>query len=295
MKSKIPVSLIVLSIIAILVDCYAGRGFFLMTAMSTLRDNSLLYFGIVLSILILFFGSVISLCKFKKWGYYIFFTLTFVFSFLLLLRDIEYLVKKYITLGVPQIFLMVFFLTFTIYFLKHSTRKLFEKKKSAELSVKWARINVVVIAMFYVVSGIWEYFLGLTQIEWMPRGIYFLLDVYRSYVVNLGRVTILIGILLCIGILFRFKFIRLLALILAWWNLFTVPLIAIWWPIYAVLIKKFFITDSGINPALYSPFYSAILILILTFVRIYIISMLKISKAGHIFYKERQSKNKNNG
>ncbi|MDP3731728.1 MAG: hypothetical protein Q8R31_01680 [Candidatus Omnitrophota bacterium] len=287
MSTKIPIGLIMLTIVAVLMDCYAGRGFFLMTAMSLWLDYSLLYFGTVITLLMLFFASIIGLCKLRKWGYYIFFILTFIFSFLLLLMDIEYLVEKYIALELPQIFLIVFFLTFTIYFLKPSTRKLFERKGKGEqrLSVKWARINVVVIGIFYIISGFWEYFLGLNQMKWMPPGIYFLLDVYRGYAVNLGRVTILVGILLCAGILFRLKFIRLLTLILAWWNLFTAPLIHIGWYIYAILIKGFLVADFWFNR---SEFYSAILILVLTFSRTYIISMLKISKAGYIFLREKQ-------
>lgn len=288
MNTKIPIGLIILSILAILMDCYAGRGFFLMLAMPTaVYLSPILFLAVSLFLLILFISSIIGLIRLKKWGYYIFFSLTFIFSFLLLLMDIEYLVKKYITLGVPQIFLMVFFLTFTIYFLKPSTRKLFGRKKDAGLSVKWARINVILIGMFYLISGIWEYFLGLTQMKWMPPGIYFLLDVYRSYTVNLGRVTILVGILLGIGILYRIKFIRLLALSLAWWNLFTAPLIHIGWNIYAIFIKGFLVTDFWFN---LSSFYLAVLILLLTFIRIYIISMLRISKAGYIFLKENDYK-----
>lgn len=294
MNVKIPIGFIILSIVAILMDCYAGRGFFLMTVMSMLVDNSLLYFGIVLTLLVFFIASIIGLFRLKKWGYYIFFALTFVVSFLLLLMDIEYLVKKDITLEFPQVFLMVFFLTFVIYFIKSSTRKLFEKKINAGLSVKWARINIIIIAVFYLISGIWEYSLCLTQMGWMPRGFYFLLDVYRSYAVTLGCLTILAGMLLYIGVLFRFNFVRLLALILAWWNLLTVPLIHIWWNVYAISIKKFFITDSWLKLPLYSPFHSAILIVILTFMRIYVISMLEISKAGYIFLKEKRLKNSDN-
>jgi len=122
----------------------------------------------------------------------------------------------------------------------------------------------------------------LTQMESTPPGIYFLLDVYRNYAINLGRITILVGMSICISILFRLKFIRLLTLILAWWNLFTAPLIQIWWNIYAISVKEFLVTDSWINLWI----YSTILILIMTVIRIYIIYILRISKAGYIFFKK---------
>jgi hypothetical protein len=130
MNTKTLIGLIILSIVAILMDCYAGYALFLMTAMSIGPDYPLLYFGTVIILLILFFASIIGLCKLKRWGYYIFVALTLVFNLPLLLMDIRYLIKGYITLGVPQIFLMVFFLAFSIYFLKPSTRKLFDKKRS---------------------------------------------------------------------------------------------------------------------------------------------------------------------
>lgn len=131
MPTKMPLSLIIISIVAILMDCYTGRVFFLMLAMPIgFYLSPILLLAIVLFFPAIFISSIIGLFRLKRWGYYIFFTLTFIFSFLLLLRDIEYLVKKYITLGIPQIFLMVFFLTFTIYFLKPSTRKLFGRKKN---------------------------------------------------------------------------------------------------------------------------------------------------------------------
>ncbi len=146
------------------------------------------------------------------------------------------------------------------------------------LSDKWAKINVIAIGIFYIVSGIWEYLVGLTQEESISSGVYFLLDIYRNYAINLGLITILIGICL----LFRAKLIRLAAIILAWWNLFTVPIIGIWWPIYAISIKKFSITNSWF--ALW--IYSIILIFIMTAVRLYIIYVLSMPRAGSIFLKK---------
>jgi len=152
---------------------------------------------------------------------------------------------------------------------------------NTKLSGKWAKINIVIIGIFYIISGIWEHLVGLTQGENYAGGEYFLLDIYRTYTVNLGNITVLIGIGLLVS---RLKFIRLLALTLAWWNLFTVPLITIWWDVYAILIKKFLITDSWSTLL----FHSAILIFILTFIRSYIIYMLQPRKAGYIFLKEQK-------
>lgn len=150
---------------------------------------------------------------------------------------------------------------------------------STQLSEKWAKVNIVLIGVFYLISGIWEYLVGLTQEESIPPGIYFLLDVYRNYAEHLGIITILVGI----GFLIMPKFIRWLVLILAWWNLFTAPIIQIWWYIYAILIKKISVTDSWLDLWL----YTIVLILILTFIRLYIIYTLRISRAGYIFLKKK--------
>ena len=120
--------------------------------------------------------------------------------------------------------------------------------------------------------------MGLTQAESIHTGTYFLLDVYRSYVTIIGWITISVGL----GLLSKINLARLLAIILSWWNLLASPLIEIWWNLYSISIKKFLVTDSW--SALWS--HSFILILIYTFVRLYVIYMLRISKAGHIFLKE---------
>jgi len=148
---------------------------------------------------------------------------------------------------------------------------------------KWAKINIIAIGIFYVISGSWEYLVGLTQEESIPLGAYFLLDVYRKYLEGIGVITILIGIGILCGVFFRLKFIRFLALILAWWNLFTAPIIEIWWSVYSITVKKFSTTDSWLGLWL----HSLILIAIMTVLRLYIIDMLKISKAGFIFLKKR--------
>ena len=150
---------------------------------------------------------------------------------------------------------------------------------NAKLSEKRARLHIIIIGMFYLISGVWEYLVGLTQAESIGSGKYFLLDVYRNYAIILGLGTIIVGIVF----LFKVKIARLLALTLAWWNLFTAPLLDIWWNIYAISIKKFLITDSWRDLWI----ASAVLITIMTLIRFYIIYMLRVSKAGYVFFKKR--------
>lgn len=155
---------------------------------------------------------------------------------------------------------------------------------NTRLSSKWAKINIFFIGIFYLMSGIWECLIGLTQMESTPTGIYFLLDLYRGYTTIIGHITILTGLGLLLGIFFRINLVRVLAIILASWNLFTSPLIEIWWNLYSILIKKFLVTDSWLS--LWG--HSFILILIYSSVRFYIIYILRVYKAGYIFLKEKR-------
>ena len=92
---------------------------------------------------------------------------------------------------------------------------------STQLSEKKAKLHIILIGIFYVISGIFELGVGATQAEGISYRVYFLLDIYRSYLAILGGGTFLIGIL----ILFRINFVRLITIALAWWNLFTAPAI----------------------------------------------------------------------
>lgn len=85
MSTKIPISLIIVSIVAILMDCYTGYAFFLMTVMSLGPDSPILYLSVCILILILFISSIIGVFKLKKWALNIFVTLTLVVNSLLLL------------------------------------------------------------------------------------------------------------------------------------------------------------------------------------------------------------------
>lgn len=145
------------------------------------------------------------------------------------------------------------------------------------LSEKWAKINVNLIAIFYLISGYFEFLL-------MMRGetkSYFLLNIYHSYVGIIGAVTFIIGITL----FFKNRTSRLAALAIAYWNIFTAPLLEIWWITYKIYIKGW--SSRPLSPLLMW-LETGILILIITFIRIYIIYMLRISKAGWIFLKDKQ-------
>ncbi len=78
MEKKIPVTLIIVSIIAVLMDCYAGYNFFLMMAMPMMVSLQYFSYVVVLGIPMLFIISVINLFRLKKWAYMMFFVFTFI-------------------------------------------------------------------------------------------------------------------------------------------------------------------------------------------------------------------------
>lgn len=131
MNTKTLIGLIMLTILAILMDCRAGYVFFLMLAMPTaVYLSPLLFIVVSLSLLILFISSIIGLFQLRKWAYNIFIMLTLIFNSLMSLIYIRDLRRGYNTFTNQLIFLIIFVLIFTLYFLKPSTRKLFDKKKS---------------------------------------------------------------------------------------------------------------------------------------------------------------------
>jgi len=135
-----------------------------------------------------------------------------------------------------------------------------------KMSFKKATVYVGLIGAFYIISGVWEILVGLTQAESIFYGRYYLLDVYRAFAMSLGLITICVGI----GFLFKKSLFRLPVLILAWANLFIAPIVEIWWPVYAILLKKFSSTSSWLGLCL----QSITIIGILTIIRLYIIKKL---------------------
>jgi Zn-dependent protease with chaperone function len=119
-----------ISLIAICVDCYAGYVLLLMFAMPIgyyLSPWLLLF--LVVSILTLFISSIVGLCRLKKWAYWVFFIMTMV-SALFLLYIYIYIysfTKKHFVLNFYQVSLLIFSVSFIIYFLIPSTRRMFDK------------------------------------------------------------------------------------------------------------------------------------------------------------------------
>jgi len=136
--------------------------------------------------------------------------------------------------------------------------------------------HVVMIGIFYLISGVWEVCLGAVQGQYFS-GYNPLLNFYRGYLGMLGMITIIIGILL----FFRVNFARIIAIILAWSNLFIAPA---FWFIWHICIEKM-PSDSVSFPQWL--IYSIVLISILSLIRIYIIRILSISRAGYIFIKKK--------
>lgn len=150
-----------------------------------------------------------------------------------------------------------------------------------QLSRKWAIINVIIIAFFYLISGVWEILVGETQGTGFGGGPYYLMEVHKNYLIILGRITFFVGI----GLLLRINLFRIAALILAWLNLFTAPIVDIWWDIYIGHIKKALTVDWSFE----SIIYMFITILIMAVIRLYIIYMLNASTAGHVFLRKKKN------
>ncbi len=120
--------LVLISLIAICVNCYAGYGLFLMTVMAYGADFPLLYFSTVVLTLVLFIASIIGLFYLKRWARNIFVSITLFLSWGLLDVYLFQLRSKYIKLGIWLVLFIVFIPVFVIYFLLPSTRRLFGSK-----------------------------------------------------------------------------------------------------------------------------------------------------------------------
>ena len=89
-----------------------------------------------------------------------------------------------------------------------------------QLSRNWAIFHVAVIGIFHLISGFWQFLLGAASEEGVVVKASIVSEMYASYLIIFGPITIVIGILL----LFRLNFARLSTIALAWWNLFIGPL-----------------------------------------------------------------------
>lgn len=147
---------------------------------------------------------------------------------------------------------------------------------SKQLSEKWAKRHIMTIGMFYVFSGIWLYLIGGSGETGVSFGDSVLSEIYSTYAVIIGPITVLTGILLMVEL----KLSRLVAIALAWWNLFIGPFVLIFWNMYTISTGKLSSSTSLWVTV-------AIIILIMTAIRLFIIYMLRPSKAGYLFLKEK--------
>ena len=144
-----------------------------------------------------------------------------------------------------------------------------------KLSIRSARIHIITIGIIYLISGLWECLLIMEH----ESNTFSALIVRRQYLTLLGLVTIVIGV----GLITKKNVFRIFAIILAWWNLFTMPIIDFLWSIYTILVIKI----SNVNSWLSFWVWTAAIWIIIIGVHIYIIYMLRISKAGFIFLKDK--------
>jgi hypothetical protein len=122
--------LVILSLIAIGVDCYTGYLLFLMLAMPIGHYLSpILLLLLVISMPTLYLFTIVNLFKLKRWAYWVFYIFTgLLASFLIYIYIcIGGSSKKNFTLHFHQVGLIMFFLVFMAYFLLPSTRKMFNK------------------------------------------------------------------------------------------------------------------------------------------------------------------------
>lgn len=128
MKIKIPIAFTVISLVAVVIDCFAGMllipvysmflGFYL--------SGENLYSARVLFILpsIIFIVSIVGLFTLTKWTRNIFVTITILLHCLLI---VFCLVQPFL---LKAMVLVAFLIIFVNYFLKASTRKLFNDQNS---------------------------------------------------------------------------------------------------------------------------------------------------------------------
>ena len=126
-KKILIIILAIISLLAIMVDCYAGYALFLMTIMWLGVDFTILYFSSVLASLILFFFALIGLFKLKKWAYWVFFSMTLALHSFLVTEYLYFLsIKAIKSLGAGHILPMVSLFVFIVYFLLPPVRRMFK-------------------------------------------------------------------------------------------------------------------------------------------------------------------------
>jgi len=142
------------------------------------------------------------------------------------------------------------------------------------LSIRSAQIHIITIGIIYLISGLWECLLIMEyESSTFPA-----LAVRRQYLTLLGLTTIAIGI----GLIAKKNVFRIFAIILAWWNLFSIPIIDFLWSMYTIRVIKISNLSSWLNFWV----WTVAIWVIITGIRIYVIYMLRVSKAGYVFLKD---------
>lgn len=132
---KRPISLWIFGIMAISVNFYIGYLFlpaFMMLIqyhLAMLLGNN--YYNVFYSLLFLLSICILALLaglfRLKKWAYYIFVALTLLLNFLMFFIHVGNLIDGQFNLRIFSLILIISTVCFIIYFLKPSTRRLFNK------------------------------------------------------------------------------------------------------------------------------------------------------------------------
>ena len=132
---KRPISFWIFGIMAISVDFYIGYLFLPVVMMLTQYHLAMLlgnnYYNVFYGILFLFLIFVLVLlagfCRLKKWAYYIFVILTLLLNFLMSFIYIGKFIEGNFNLRVSTLILIISTICFVAYFLRPSTRRMFNK------------------------------------------------------------------------------------------------------------------------------------------------------------------------
>jgi len=121
--------LILISLTALIIDCYSLYILCLMFSMPVgFYISPFLVWFLWLTVPIFFIYTIIGLFKKEKWAYWVFFvSSSFLMLFLLYLEFHYFMLKIFKKFNENQIFLLVFFIMFIIYYALNSTRRLFKK------------------------------------------------------------------------------------------------------------------------------------------------------------------------
>jgi len=153
---------------------------------------------------------------------------------------------------------------------------------SNQISGKSADLQVNIIGIFYLFSALHEIFFGLFAYESVTSPGFSMDPIrnYNHYLLILGIISFAVSI----GIFCRSNFARKGAIALTWWDLFTAPAIDIYMDYYTRVVRK--LEVLYVSTGMYY-LYTALLFLIMSAIRIYIINTLNTSRAGYVFLEKK--------